>query len=512
MPPAPPDPTEAGILELAAAMAAGGLSSEEAVAACLGRIEALNGRGPCLRAVIETNPEALAIARRLDAERRARGPRGPLHGIPVLFKDNIGTADRMQTTAGSLALAGPPPSADATVAARLRAAGAVLLGKANLSEWANFRGRRSTSGWSGRGGLTRNPHVLDRSAGGSSSGSGAAVAAGFAPAALGTETDGSIVSPATACGVVGVKPTVGLTSRAGVIPISGTQDSVGPLARSVADAALVLAAIAAPGLDPRDAATGRPGAADVVAALGDLPRLLEPRGLEGARIGVPRMFWGRNRHADRVAEGALEVLRRAGAVLVDPVEIPSAGDPDAGGAESEVLLHEFRAGVNAYLAGRSGLPARDLAGVIAFNEAHADAELAYFGQELLVEAEARGPLTSPRYLEALARSRASGGDRGIDAALRAEALDALVAPTGGPAWTSDLLTGDHGTAGSCSLAARAGYPLVSVPAGEVWGLPVNVTFMGPAFGDHRLLRLAHAFQIAAGALRRPRFLPTAPLP
>jgi amidase len=507
-----PDPARAGIAALAEAMAAGALSAEELASACLARVSALDRRGPCLRAVIETNPDAGAIARDLDAERRRRGARGPLHGVPVLLKDNIDTADGMQTTAGSLALLGPAPPADATVAAALRAAGAVILGKTNLSEWANFRGHRSSSGWSARGGLTRNPHVLDRSAGGSSSGSGAAVAAGFVPAALGTETDGSIVSPATACGVVGLKPTVGLTSRAGVVPISRSQDSVGVLARSVADAALVLAAIAAAGPDGRDAATGQPGAAAVVAALRDPARLCADGALRGARLGVPRALWGRGRHAARVGEEALEVLRRAGAVLVDPVEVPGAGDAEAGTAELEVLLHEFRAGLDAYLAGRPGVPVRSLADVIAFNLAHADAELPYFGQELLLAAQERGPLSSPAYIDALRRSRASGGERGIDLALRAGGLCALVAPTGGPAWTSDLLTGDHGVEGSCTLAARAGYPLVSVPAGDVFGLPVNLTFMGTAWSDHVLIRLAHAFERAAPARREPAFLPTAQLP
>ncbi len=508
----PPDPAYSGIADLHAAMEGGSLSAEELTVACLDRIGHLDRQGPCLRAVLEINPEARCVARALDAERRERGPRGPLHGVPVLLKDNIDTDDGMQTTAGSLALAGPGPARDATVAARLRRAGAVLLGKTNLSEWANFRGHRSTSGWSARGGLTRNPHALDRSAGGSSSGSGAAVAAGFAPVALGTETDGSIVSPATACGVVGIKPTVGLTSRAGVVPISQTQDSVGPLARTVADAALTLAAIATAEPDGRDGATGRRAAAAVVAALADPTRLLDPDALRGARIGVPRCFWGRNRHADRVADEALEVLRRCGAILVDPVALPAAEEARHDDAESEVLLYEFRTGVNAYLAARTGLAVRTLADVIAFNEAHAEDELRYFGQELLVQAEARGPLTDARYVDALGRSQTSGGAHGIDAAMEANALDALVAPTGGPAWTSDLVTGDHGTAGSCGLAARAGYPLVSVPAGMVWGLPVNITFMGPAFSDHRLIQLAHAFEQAAGAWRRPAFLPTAPLP
>jgi len=481
----------ASIAQLQAAMTSGALSAEAVTQACLSRIGQLDGQ---IRAVVEVNPEAVAIAAALDGERRAGRVRGPLHGIPVLLKDNIDTADRMMTTAGSLALVGPAPAADATVALRLRAAGAVILGKTNLSEWANFRGHRSSSGWSARGGQTRNPHALTRSPGGSSSGSGAAVAAGFAPAALGTETDGSIVSPATCCGVVGLKPTVGLTSRAGLIPISRSQDSVGPLCRSVADAAAVLAALC--GADPRDAATSERAPADFT------PCLRED-GLRGARLGVPRSLWGRNPHAARVGEAALQAMREAGAVLVDPVEIPSSAELRGDGSEFVVMRHEFRAGLNAYLEGRRGVAVRSLAELIDFNRAQAARELRWFGQETLVEAEGSGSLQDRAYLEALERSRSLGGARGIDAALEAHGLDALVAPTGGPAWAIDLLLGDGPQAGTSSLAARAGYPLLSVPAGAVAGMPLNLTFMGRAWSEPVLIRLGYAFERATRAWIAP---------
>lgn len=486
----------AGISDLQAAMASGALSACELVEACVARVAAFDTR---VRAVVEINPDALAIAAALDTERREGRVRGALHGIPVLLKDNIDSGDRMMTTAGSLALVGPPAATDATAAARLRASGAVLLGKTNLSEWANFRGHRSTSGWSGRGGQTHNPHALDRSPGGSSSGSGAAVAAGFTPVALGTETDGSIVNPATSCGVVGFKPTVGLTSRAGVIPISHTQDTVGPLARSVADAAAVLTAIAG-GADARDPATG--GAPTPM----DYTRFLDRGGLRGARIGVPRRsLWGRNRDADRIGEEALRALRDAGATLIDPAEIPSFEEARGDDSEYEVMLYEFKAGVNAYLASRQGLAVRTLSDVISFNEAHATRELPWFGQEILTQAQTKGSLTDADYVAALERSRALGGRRGIDAALQAHGLDALVAPSGGPAWTIDPVLGDHGVSGSSSYSARAGYPLVSVPAGFAHGLPLNLSFIGRAWSEPVLVRLAYAFEQATRAWRAPAF-------
>ena len=493
---------DAGIAELQAAMCGGRLSAAELAGYCLDRIARLDRSGPRLGAVVEVNPDAPAIAEALDDERRRGRARGPLHGIPVLLKDNIDTADRLMTTAGSLALVGPPASLDAGVVARLRVVGAVVLGKTNLSEWANFRSRRSTSGWSARGGQTKNPHVLDRNPSGSSSGSAAAVAAGFAPCALGTETDGSIVSPANACGVVGIKPTVGFTSRGGVIPIAYSQDSVGPLARTVADAAVVLGAIA--GLDPRD-----PASAWAPTAV-DFRRCLDPEGLRGARLGVLRADIERIPASAPVVEEALRALRAAGAVVVDPLVLPTAEELRADDSEFEVMLHEFHAGLDAYLARRRGLPVRNLSEVIAFNEAHAARELAHFGQEVLEAAAARGPLDQDAYRAALGRSRVLAGPRGIDALLDGHHLDALIAPTAGPAVVTDLEHGTRQGHGSSSPAARAGYPLISVPAGFRGPLPVNITFMGRARSESTLIRLAHAFEQTTRARRPPRWLPAAP--
>ncbi|MDI3317866.1 MAG: amidase [Bacillota bacterium] len=498
---------EATLADLEAALARGELTSLALTRLYLERIALLDrdqpGGRPGLRSVLELNPDAEAIAARLDAERREGRVRGPLHGIPVLVKENIDTGDRMQTSAGSLALAGTPAPRDATVAERLRAAGAVLLGKANLSEWANFRSTHSISGWSGRGGQTRNPYALDRNPSGSSSGSAAAVSANLCAAALGTETDGSIVSPSSACGVVGLKPTVGLTSRAGVVPIAHSQDTVGPIARTVRDAALLLSAIAGP--DERDPAT-RAAAAK---AAGDYTRFLGGD-LRGVRIGVARQgFWGFSEKADAVCEGALQALRELGAELVDPADLPSPTRYKEDDAEMTVLLYEFKADLEAYLAGRPGVPVRTLDELIAWNEAHAAEEMPFFGQELFLMAAEKGPLTEPAYREALARSRRLGGEEGIDAVLRAHRLDALVAPSGGPAWLIDPVNGDQGVWGSSGPAARAGYPLITVPAGSVRGLPVGITFMGTAWSEPTLLRIAHAFEQATRARRPPRFLPSA---
>lgn len=493
----------ASIAELQAAMDAGEITSRKLVEFFLSRIEDIDRNGPQLRSVIETNPDAIEIAARLDEERRARGPRGPLHGIPILLKDNIDTGDRMWTTAGSLALAGAPAPRDATVVERLRSAGAVILGKTNLSEWANFRSSYSYSGWSARGGRTRNPYVLDRNPSGSSSGSAVAVAAGLAPAALGTETDGSIVSPSNNNGVVGVKPTVGLTSRAGVIPIAHSQDTVGPHARTVADAALVLGALT--GVDPRDPATAR-GAEHHHR---DYTAFLDPDGLRGARIGVARKgFWGYSEKADRVIEAAIDAMRRAGAEIVDPADLPTIDELREDDSEFTVLLYEFKHDLNAYLATRTGVPVRTLEDVIAFNEAHADVELRDFGQDIFEKAQAMGPLTDERYRQALEKSRRLAGRDGIDAVMETYRLDALVAPTGGPAWVTDIVNGDRYGGGSSSPAARAGYPLVTVPAGFAGELPVNITFMGRAWSEPTLLRLAYAFEQCTRARRPPKFLPT----
>jgi len=484
---------EATVAGLAAAMAAGTLTARALTEACLARIDRLDRRGPSLRAVVETNPDALALADALDRERAAGTVRGPLHGVPVLVKENIDTADRMLTTAGSLALVDAPrPARDAFVVERLRAAGAVLLGKTNLSEWANFRGNRSISGWSGRGGLTRNPYALDRNTSGSSSGSAAAVAASLAPLAVGTETDGSIVSPASLCGLVGVKPTLGLVSRSGIIPIAESQDTAGPMARSVRDAAVLLAALeGADPADPATAAPGRPGPRDLLAGL-------DPAALQGARLGVVKGLLGQHVGVDRVVKPALDLLRARGATLVE-VELSAAGYE---AAELQVLLYEFKAGIAAYL-GRRGGALRGLADVAAWNEAHADLELRWFGQELVLQAAAKGGLDSPEYVAA--RATCAAARRELEAGLERERLDAYVAPTDGPAWVTDLVNGDR-YGPSCSVfAAVAGTPHVTVPAGAVAGLPVGLSFFGRAWSEPRLLALAYAFEQAAQARRPPTY-------
>jgi amidase len=495
---------EATVEELQGRMAAGTLTSRRLTAAYLARMAALDRQGPALHHVIETNPDALAIAEALDAERRAKGARGPLHGIPILLKDNVDTADKTTTTAGSLALAGSIPPRDAAVARKLRAAGAVLLGKANLSEWANIRSTHSTSGWSARGGQAKNPYVLDRNPCGSSSGSAAGVAANLCALAIGTETDGSIVCPSSANGIVGLKPTLGLVSRAGIIPIAHSQDTAGPMARTVRDAALLLGALV--GADDRDAASAD-GAGHTEA---DYTRVLDADGLRGARIGVVRKFFGFNARVDRLMEDALAEMSRRGAVLVDPADVPHTGEYDD--SELEVLLYELKADLEAYLQSLGpGAPVKTLADVIAFNEAHRAEEMPYFGQELLLRAQEKGPLGIPAYREALEKNRRLARAEGIDAVMDQHKLDALVAPTGGPAWTTDLVNGDHFSGGSSTPAAVAGYPNVNVPAGEIFGLPVGISFMGRAWSEPTLLRLAYAFEQATHHRRSPRFLATADL-
>ena len=478
----------------------------------LERIEAIDHRGPRLRSVIETNPEALDIANALDRERSGTEARGPLHGIPILVKDNIGTADLMETTAGSLALIGARPKSDAFVVARVRAAGAILVGKSNLSEWANFRSLRSSSGWSGRGGQCLNPYALDVTPSGSSSGSAAAVSANLVAAALGTETDGSILSPASANGVVGLKPTVGLTSRSGVVPIAHSQDSVGPIARTVADVAVLLEVIASH--DPSDpASVAGDGARRTYTAV------LDPDGLRGARIGIPReVYWGYSPPADGVAEGAIAVMRELGAEIVDPAEIPSArqmasGWPPPDDAALSVLLYEFKADLNAYLAGLD-VPSgpRTLAELMAFNERHADREMPFFGQELFAMAEAKGPLTEPAYHAALERNRRLSREEGIDAVLNAHQLDALMMPTSSPPTKIDLVNGSRILGRSSRPAALAGYPAISVPAGLVFGLPVGITLITRAFGEPTLLKLAYAFEQGTKARRLPTYAPAHVLP
>jgi amidase len=503
--PAPFELEEMTIAGLAQAMQSGQETARSITGKYLARIEALNTKGPELRAVIEINPEALAIAEALDAERRAKGPRGPLHGIPILIKDNIGTADRMTTTAGSLALEGSIPSRDAFVAARLREAGAVLLGKANLSEWANIRSNRSSSGWSSRGGQCRNPYALDRDPSGSSSGSAVAASANLCAAAVGSETDGSIVSPSSICGIVGIKPTVGLLSRSGVIPISHTQDTLGPMARTVADAAILLGAMT--GVDERDEAT-RPSRGK---ALTDYTKFLDPNGLKGARIGVvhPRSL-DRNPLTKAMLAEALAAMKAAGATIVDPVKDLAEGK--TGESEFAVLLYELKADLNRYLADLGPkAPVHTLKEVIEFNERHRDRVMPYFGQEIFLQAEAKGPLTDPAYKKALATCRLHSRKLGIDAMLAQHKLDALVAPTGGPAWLIDLVNGDSETGGSSSLAAVAGYPSITVPAGFVFGLPLGISFIGKAWSEGALIRLAYAFEQATKARKAPRLLPTAEL-
>ena len=497
---------EATIAQLQADMTRGRLTSLRLTRTYLARIRDIDRRGPKLNSVIEVNPDAEAIARRLDDERRRGRVRGPLHGIPVLLKDNIDTADRMQTTAGSLGLVGRAPAQDSTVAARLREAGAVILGKSNLSEWANFRSFHSASGWSGRGGQTRNPYVLDRNPCGSSSGSGAAASANLCAASVGTETDGSIVCPATANGVVGIKPTVGLTSRAGVVPISHSQDSIGPHGRTVADAAALLGGLVSLVADPRDPATA--ARRDLVER--DYTRFVAADGLQGARIGVARAgTTGYSEETDRVFDAAVQAMRGAGAVVVDPADIPTIEQINAGAEEVTVLVYEFKRDLNAYLATRTGVPIESLAGAIAFNLAHADEELRWFQQEWFDLAES-DPFSQAEYEAALATARRIGGADGIDAVLRQHDLDALVAPTGSPPWTTDLVNGDHFQGASSAPAAIAGYPLINVPAGEAFGLPLGITFMGTAYGEPTLIRVASGFEHVTKARRKPRFLPTLP--
>jgi amidase len=503
-PAAPVEPFELDELtigELQARMEAGQESARSLTQKYLARIAALDHEGPALRAVLEANPDAIPIAESLDAERKAGRRRGPLHGIPVLLKDNIGTADRMTTTAGSLALEGSIPSQDSFVAKRLREAGAILLGKTNLSEWANFRSSHSTSGWSGRGGRTRNPYALDRNTSGSSSGSGAAVAANYAPMAIGSETDGSIVSPSNNCGLVGIKPSLGLVSRTGIIPIAHSQDTAGPMTRTVADAAVLLTALA--GSDPADRITK---AASTRAAR-DYTQALDPAGAKGMRIGVPRKaLFGSSVAADRLVDDAIAALRSLGAVIVDPVDmtIPrSLGDQ-----EYLVLLYEFKADLNAYLAGLGpSAPIKSLADAIAFNDAHKDREMPYFGQEVFLEAEKKGPLTTPAYTKALAGSKATAR-LGIDKVMAAHRLDALIAPTSGPAGYADLVNGDYGSGGSSTPPAVSGYPHITVPAGFAFGLPVGVSFFGKNFSEMTLIRIAYAYEQATKHRKAPRFLPT----
>ena len=491
---------ETTISDLQTRIKSGELSAAALTAAYLARIHEVDKAGPRLNSVIEVNPDAPAIAEALDKERKQKGPRGPMHGIPVLIKDNIDTADRMQTTAGSLALIGSRPSLDSGVARKLREAGAVILGKTNLSEWANIRSSHSTSGWSGRGGLTRNPYALDRNACGSSSGSGAATSANLCTVAVGSETDGSIVCPSSANGIVGIKPTLGLISRAGIVPIAHSQDTAGPMARTVRDAAILLGALA--GSDPRDAASADSDSKKQK----DYTQFLDPNGLRGARIGVARKYFGFSDSVDDLMNQLIAGMKSAGAEIIDPADLESHGKFDD--TELLVLLYELKADLNAYLAAHPDAKVRTLADVIAFNEKNKDKEMPYFGQDLLLKAQEKNSLTDKEYVAALAANRSLSRERGIDAVMDKFHLDALVAPTGGPAWLTDLANGDHAVGGSSNAAAVAGYPNINVPAGWIFGLPVGISFFGRAWSEPTLLKIAYGFEQTVKARKAPEFLPS----
>ena len=493
---------EATLADLQSAMASGRMTAHSVTQQYLDRIHALDRTGPTLRSVIEINPDALSIADTLDRERKAGRVRGPLHGIPILVKDNINTTDRMTTTAGSYALARSIPLQDATIAARLRAAGAILLGKTNLSEWANFRSTHSSSGWSGRGGQARNPYVLDRNPCGSSSGSGAAVSANLCALAVGTETDGSIVCPSSANGIVGIKPTLGLVSRAGIIPIAHSQDTAGPMARTVRDAAILLNVLA--GVDPRDPATSSSSGH----GQNDYTTFLDPNGLRGARIGVARTkFFGYSDVTDKLINDAIDAMKAQGAVIVDPANIETAGKFDD--SEFDVLLYEFKADLNNYLASLGPkAPVKSLQDIIDYNDRHKDQEMPFFGQEIMLQAQAKGPLTEKKYLDELASNLKMSRTDGIDATMDKYKLDAIVAPTGSPAWTTDLINGDHFSGASSTPAAVAGYPNINVPAGFSHNLPVGISFFGRAYSEPTLIKLAYAYEQSTKHRRAPQFIPT----
>jgi amidase len=471
----------------------------------LGRIDAVDKNGPAVNSVIEINPDAVEIAESLDRERKQQGARGPLHGIPLLIKDNVDTADKMMTTAGSLALVGgPKPPRDSFVAAQLRKAGAVILGKTNLSEWANIRSSHSSSGWSGRGGLTRNPYALDRNPCGSSSGTGAGVSANFAVGGIGTETDGSIVCPSSSNGLAGIKPTVGLVSRAGIVPISHSQDTAGPMCRTLRDAAIMLGALT--GIDPEDTATNASNGKSHT----DYTLFLDAQGLRGARIGVARKYFGFSESVDGIMAEAIEVMKKEGATIVDPADIETFGKFDE--SESLVLDYELKADMAKYLA-RLGpaSPMKTLKDLIDFNNQNAAKEMPYFGQDIFLRAERRGPLSSREYIDALEKNHRLTRSEGIDATMDKHKLDALIAPTGGPAWVTDLVTGDHFGGGSSNAAAVAGYPNINITAGYMFGLPVGISFFGRAWTEPTLLKIAYGFEQATRARQAPKFLAAADL-
>jgi len=490
---------EITIPQLQEGMKSGKFTARSLVEKYRARIDEIDKSGPAVNAIIELNPDALAIADKLDAERKAQGARGPLHGIPVLIKDNIDTADGMMTTAGSLALIGSKPPKDSFVVQKLRAAGAVILGKTNLSEWANIRSSHSTSGWSGRGGLTKNPYALDRNPCGSSSGTGAGISANLAAVGIGTETDGSIVCPSSSNGLAGIKPTVGLISRSGIIPISHSQDSAGPMCRTVHDAAILLGALT--GIDPEDSAT----AASAGNSQTDYAQYCDPYGLKGARIGVARKYFGFSDAVDALMEEALATMKQQGATLVDPADIETFGKFDD--TELLVFMYELKADLNAYLARLGpGAPVHNLQNIIEFNERNRQKEMPYFGQDLFVKAQAKGSLNEKEYIDALAKNHQLARTEGIDALMDKHHLDAIVAPTGGPAWLTDLINGDHVAGGSSNAAAVAGYPNINVTAGLLYGLPVGISFFGRAWSEPKLISLAYSFEQATKARKAPRFL------
>jgi amidase len=476
----------------------GKYTSEDIVKMYLGRIQDIDKNGPALNSIIEINPDAVAIAKQLDSERQSGKLRGALHGIPIVIKDNLDTADKMATTAGSLALVKNIAQKDAFIVSKLRDAGAIILAKTNLSEWANFRSNRSSSGWSGRGGQTRNPYMINRNPCGSSSGTAVAVSANLCVAGIGTETDGSVVCPSSINGLVGIKPTVGLCSRSGIIPISKSQDTAGPMTRTVTDAAILLGVLT--GVDPNDPATGESEGK----VFTDYTQYLVNDGLKGVRIGVARNFFGFHEQVDAIMEKALLALHELGANLIDPANIEFL--KESGEAEFQILLYEFKDGLTRYFADMNPeVGIKTLDDLIKFNEEHADEELRYFKQELLIEAAKKGPLTDNRYLQALASARKYSRESGIDSIMRRRSLDVIIAPTGGPAWVTDLINGDRYLGGSSTPAATAGYPNITVPAGFIEGLPVGISFIGKAWDEPLILKCAFAFEQATKHRKAPEF-------